>query len=86
MLSNAAVTHSDKDCSLKKGGNIVPVVYGLKKRDDISQERGITFYWMVTGVHEHVSQAFPEDHIDKVTQFMWEAFVTHSAFKITPLQ
>ncbi|MGZ4862988.1 MAG: hypothetical protein ACXV2E_09470 [Halobacteriota archaeon] len=87
MLLLVTVTHSDTDCPLYNKGNILPVVDALRKRDDFAQKHGITLYWMVSGAPEHVFYALLEcDHMDRVTQFLHEVFITPSAFKITPVQ
>ena len=84
MLLDTTVTDSDKDCSLHNRSDILPVVDVVKKREDPDQKRGIMLYWIVTGAPEPVSYALLKDHIDKGTQFLYEMFVTHPAFKITP--
>ena len=87
MLLHATVTHAAGDCPLYNRDNILPVVAAFNKRDDLAQKHGVTLYWMVSGAPEHIFYALLEsDHIDKVTQFLHEVFITPSAFKITPVQ
>ena len=86
MLLDTTVTDSDKNCSLYNRSSILPAVDALNKRDDLTQKRGTMLYWIVSGTSEHVSYAILEsDHIDKSHTVLHEVFVTHSAFKITPL-
>lgn len=87
MLLHVTVTHSARDCPLYNSDGILPVVDALEKRNDLAETYGITLYWMVSGAPEHISYALLEsDHIDKVTQFLHEVFITPSSFKITPVQ
>jgi hypothetical protein len=87
MLLHVTITHSAGDCPLYDRDRILPVVAALKKRDDLAEKHGITLYWMVSGAPEHISFALLEsDHIDKVTQFLHEVFITPSSFKVTPVQ
>ena len=87
MLLHATVTHSAGGCPLYNRDSSLPVVAALMKHDDLAEKYGITLDWMVSSAPEPISYALLEsDHIDNVTQFLHEVFITSSSFKITPVK